>query len=163
MKDLANVRRLHDIRMWNLSICRSRLVSFRESCVVVLDTFKLSDRVQHWGLTSRLSSFGFSPSFHSLSLYSSVGSQVFIIDEGSTFLFPYSQWYPAGVWPVFKALPTSNVTPFLQLITKCILHSWAEDSALHSSTFLKSFPSSLVWSTSDPWHVPYKLRFRQDF
>ena len=131
----------------NMNVWASSLRDFGESFVVGLDISKAFDRAWHRGLISKLPSFGFPPSLCSLISSFLYDHSISVIVDGSTSIpFPINSCVPQG----------SILSPTLFLLfvndllssTNNQMHSYVDDSTLHSSMSFPSAPSSLTQSTS---------------
>ena len=136
-----------DILSYLTNVWSSSLKDFGESYVVALDISKAFDRVWHRGLISKLPSFGFPPSLCSLiSSFLSGRSISVVVDGSASPLFSINSGVPQGS----VLSPTLFLLFFNEFLssTSNPMHSYADDSTLHSSTSFSSAPSSLTRSAS---------------
>ena len=136
-----------DILSYITNVWASSLRDFGESFVVGLDISKAFDRVWHQGLISKLPSFGFPPSLCSLISSFLSDRSICVIVDGST----------SPPFSINSSVPQDSVlspTFFLLFINDLLsstnnqMHSYVDDSTLHSSMSFPSAPSSLTRSTS---------------
>ena len=117
------------------------LRNFGESYVVALDISKAFDRVWHKALLAKLPSYGFTPPL--CNLISSFLSDRFIsvvVDGTTSATFGVSSGVPQGsvLSPILFLL-------FINDLLDCpsaLIHAFADDSTLHSSTTFPSQPST---------------------
>ena len=131
-----------DILSYITNVWASSLRDFGESFVVGFAISKAFDRVWNWGLISKLPSFGFPPSLCSLiSSFLSDRSISVIVDGSTSTPFPINSGVPQGsvLSPTFFLLFIND----LLSSTNNPIHSYVDDSTLHSSM---SFPSAPSWS-----------------
>ena len=130
-----------DLLSYVTHIWSTSLRDFGESYVVALDISKAFDRVWHKSLLSKLPSYGFPPSLCSLLLSFLSNRSIAVVVDGST----------SEPHPVNSGVPQGSVlspTLFLLFINDLLnlttnpLHSYADDSTLHSSTNFHSPPNS---------------------
>ena len=131
-----------DLLSYVTHVWASSLRDFGESFIVALDISKAFDRVWHRSLLAKLPSFGFPPSICTLLLdYLSNRSMEVVVDGSSSSSFSVNSGVPQG----------SVLSPTLFLLfindllntTSNAIHSYADDSTLHSSTIFPSRPTTL--------------------
>ena len=129
-----------DILSYLTDLWSSALRNFGESCVVALDISKAFDRVWHASLLSKLPSFGFPPSLCLLlSSFLSDRSISALVDGATSSSFSVNCGVPQG-----SVLSPTLFLLFINDLLNCTsnsVHSYADDSTLHSSTHFKSAPS----------------------
>ena len=128
-----------DLLSYLTHLWSSLLRNFGESYVVALDISKAFDRVWHKALLAKLPSYGFTPPL--CNLISSFLSDRFIsvvVDGATSSTFRVSSGVPQG--------SVLSPTLFLFFINdllgspSALIHAFADDSTLHSSS---AFPSQL--------------------
>ena len=130
-----------DLLSYVTSIWSSALRDFGESFVVALDISKAFDRVWHASLLSKLPSFGFPPSICSLLLDYLSNRSLSVVVDGSV---SPPQSINSGV-PQGCVLSPTLFLIFINDLLKVSLnpiHSYADDSTLHSSTIFPKRPST---------------------
>ena len=105
---------------------------------MALDISKAFDRIWHASLLSKLPSYGFPPSL-CLLMSSFSNRSISAVVDGATSSFSVNSGVPQGsvLSPTLFLLFTNNL---LTCISNSI-HSYADDSTLHSSTHFNSAPS----------------------
>ena len=140
-----------DILSYLTHVWSSSLRDYGETFAIALDISKAFDRVWHKALLAKLPSFGFSPSLCKLILSFLSNRSISVrVDGASSEPFPISSGVPQG----------SVLSPTLFLLfindllqsTKNPIHSYADDSTLHSSSSFNSPPSAQYRSTSRSDH-----------
>ena len=108
--------------------------------MVALDISKAFDRVWHASLLSKLPSFGFPPSLCLLmSSFLSNRSISAVVDGATSSSFSVNSGVPQG-----SVLSPTLFLLFINDLLTCTsnsIHSYADDSTLHSSTHFNSAPS----------------------
>ena len=136
-----------DILSYLTHVWSSSLRDFGESFIVALDISKAFDRVWHKSLISKLPSFGFSPSLCKLIFSFLSDRSISVTVDGSTSpCFPIQSGVPQGsvLSPTLFLLSIND----LLLSTSNPIHSYADDSTLHSSTSFNHQPTTLARSFS---------------
>ena len=113
---------------------------FGETFAVALDISKAFDRVRHSGLISKLPSYGFYPSICAfLSNFLNGRSIAAVVDGHRAIPVPISSGVPQGsvLSPTLFLLFIND----LLTLTDCPIHSYADDSTLHYSTYFLRRPS----------------------
>ena len=130
-----------DILSYLTHVWSSSLRDYGETFAIALDISKAFDRVWHKALFAKLPSFGFPPSLCKLILSFLSNRSISVrVDGASSEPFPISSGVPQG----------SVLSPTLFLLfindllqsTKNPIHSYADDSTLHSSSSFNSPPSA---------------------
>src|ERR1044072_9277086 len=118
----------------------SQIRDHGETWVVALGTSKAFDRVWHASLLSKPPSFGFPPSLclllFSFLLDRSISA---LVDGATSSCFSVNCGVPQG-----SVLSSTVFLLFINDLLNCTsnsVHSYADDSTLHSSTHFKSAPS----------------------
>ena len=129
-----------DLLSYVTSIWSSALRDYGESFVVALDISKAFDRVWHKSLLSKLPSFGFPPSICALLLNYLSNRSISVMVDGSVSP-PHS--INSGVPQGCVLSPTLFLIFINDLLslTSNPIHSYADDSTLHSSTIFPKPPS----------------------
>ena len=129
-----------DLLSYVTSIWSSALRDFGESFIVALDISKAFDRVWHKSLLSKLPSFGFPPSICTLLLDYLSNRSLSVVVDGSV---SPPQSINSGVPQGCVLSPTLFLIFINDLlsITSNSIHSYADDSTLHSSTIFPKPPS----------------------
>ena len=129
-----------DLLSYITHLWSSSLRDFGESFVVALDISKAFDRVWHLSLLSKLPSYGFSTSICSLiQSYLSNRSIAVTIDGSVSSTHNINSGVPQG-----SVLSPTLFLLFINDLLSCTantIHSFADDSTLHSSTSFQSPPS----------------------
>ena len=129
-----------DLLSYVTSVWSSALRDYGESFVVALDISKAFDRVWHKSLLSKLPSFGFSPSICSLLLnYLSDRSLSVMVDGSVSPPKSINSGVPQGC-VLSPTLFLCFINDLLSISSNHI-HSYADDSTLHSSTMFPKGPS----------------------
>ena len=129
-----------DLLSYVTSVWSSALRDYGESFVVALDISKAFDRVWHKSLLSKLPSFGFPPSICSLLLnYLSDRSLSVVVDGSVSPPRSINSGVPQGC-VLSPTLFLCFINDLLS-ITSNHIHSYADDSTLHSSTMFPKGPS----------------------
>ena len=130
-----------DILSYLTDLWSTALRNYGETCVVELDISKAFDRVWHSSLIAKLPSFGF-PSILTklISSFLSNRSISAVVDGATSSTFSIN----CGV-PQSSVLSPTLFLLFINDFLSCTsnpIHSYADDSTLHSSTHFRSAPSS---------------------
>merc|ERR1712002_1214306 len=129
-----------DLLSYVTSVWSSALRDYGESFVVALDISKAFDRVWHKSLLSKLPSFGFPPSICSLLLnYLSDISLLVMVDGSVSPPKSINSGVPQGC-VLSPTLFLCFINDLLSISSNHI-HSYADDSTLHSSTMFPKGPS----------------------
>ena len=129
-----------DILSYLTDLWFSALRNYGETCVVALDISKAFDRVWHASLLSKLPSFGFPPSLCLLmSSFLSNRSISAVVDGATSSSFSVNSGVPQG-----SVLSPTLFLLFINDLLTCTsnsIHSYSDDSTLHSLTHINSTPT----------------------